>query len=71
MVTQGSASLPVTTVSTKILAQGMWYVLDQCGRLLRDAVERYSSDSFSTALALALMKHGLHPLTAPMSARAS
>jgi AbiV family abortive infection protein len=42
-------------VSARVLLEGMWYCLEQCGILLRDAVTLYERGSRATAVGLAML----------------
>jgi len=43
------------TVSVRYLLEGAWYALEQCGRLLHDAIDLYERDRFGTAVGLAIL----------------
>jgi AbiV family abortive infection protein len=42
-------------VTASVLLKGAWYSLEQCGRLLSDAMVLYRGKSYSSALALAMI----------------
>jgi AbiV family abortive infection protein len=42
-------------VTAEVLLQGAWYSLDQCGRLLRDAVALYRAKAYPSGVALAMI----------------
>jgi AbiV family abortive infection protein len=42
-------------VTGPLLLKGAWYSLEQCGRLLSDATILYKSESYSSAIALAMI----------------
>src|SRR5690349_18515974 len=44
-------------VSTSDLLEGVWYSLEQCGRLLKAAVALYKENDYSTAVGLAMLAH--------------
>jgi hypothetical protein len=46
---------PKMDVVAPVLLKGAWYPLEQCGRLLSDAVALYRQKSYSTAVALAMI----------------
>src|SRR6266566_893285 len=43
------------SVSERVLLEGMWFSLEQCGRLLRDAVNLFEGGSDPTAVGLAML----------------
>jgi len=43
------------SVTADILLKGAWYSIEQCGRLLRDAVTLYSNQAYASCVALALL----------------
>jgi AbiV family abortive infection protein len=43
------------TVAVRYLLEGAWYALEQCGRLLHDAIDLYERDRFGTAVGLAIL----------------
>jgi hypothetical protein len=43
------------TVSARYLLEGFWYALEQCGRLLHDAIDLYELGRFGTAAGLAML----------------
>ena len=43
------------TVSARYLLEGFWYALEQCGRLLHDAIGLYELGRFGTAAGLAML----------------
>src|SRR6266567_6412614 len=42
-------------VAAPVLLRGAWYSLEQCGRLLSDAIVLYREKSYSSAVALAMI----------------